>query len=172
MQISLHDVAGQVLRVGVRRGDATRPPLLMFNGIGANIELLEPFLDALDGPEAIIFDVPGVGGSPAPRLPYRPSTLARLSARLLDQLGYRDVDVLGVSWGGALAQQFAFQNGRRCRRLVLAATSPGALMVPGKLSVLLKMATPRRYKDPEYLRQIAGDLYGGALRTSPDAAGR
>jgi poly(3-hydroxyalkanoate) depolymerase len=78
------------------------------------------------------------------------------------------VDVLGVSWGGALAQQFAFQNGHRCRRLVLAATSPGALMVPGKLSVLLKMATPRRYKDPEYLRQIAGELYGGALRNSPD----
>ena len=43
-----------------------RPPLLLFNGIGANIELVEPFLDALDGPEAIIFDVPGVGGSPAP----------------------------------------------------------------------------------------------------------
>ena len=54
-------VEGQVLRVGVRRGDAVRPPLLLFNGIGANIELLEPFLDALDGPETIVFDVPGVG---------------------------------------------------------------------------------------------------------------
>src|SRR5262252_602074 len=168
MQISLHDVGGQALRVGVRTGDRTRPPLLLFNGIGANIELLEPFLDALDGPEAIVFDVPGVGGSPAPQLPYRPSTLARLSARLLDQLGHAEVDVLGVSWGGALAQQFAFQQGRRCRRLVLAATSPGHLMVPGKLTVLLKMATPRRYKDPDYMRRIAGDIYGGNLRSSPE----
>jgi poly(3-hydroxyalkanoate) depolymerase len=172
VQISLHDVAGNVLRVGVRRGEKACPPLLLFNGIGANIELVEPFLDALDGPEAIIFDVPGVGGSPAPRLPYRPSTLARLSARLLDQLGYEQVDVLGVSWGGALAQQFAFQQGKRCRRLVLAATSPGHLMVPGKLTVMLKMATPRRYKDPDYMKRVAGDIYGGALRSSPELVGK
>jgi|SRR5438046_1644367 pimeloyl-ACP methyl ester carboxylesterase len=143
MQISLYDVQGQTLRVGIRRGEKTRAPLLIFNGIGANIELVQPFLDALDGPEAIIFDVPGVGGSPSPWLPYRPSSLARLSAQLLDQLGRAQVDVLGLSWGGALAQQFAFQQ-ERCRRLVLAATSPGHLMVPANLTVLLKMATPRR----------------------------
>jgi poly(3-hydroxyalkanoate) depolymerase len=166
--IRLHDVAGQKLRVGIRPGEMTRPPLLLFNGIGANIELVEPFLDALDGPEAIIFDVPGVGGSPAPRLPYRPSTLARLSAGLLDQLGHARVDVLGVSWGGALAQQFAFQHAKRCRRLILVATSPGHLMVPGKLTVLLKMATPRRYKDPDYMKRVAGDIYGGAFRGSPE----
>jgi poly(3-hydroxyalkanoate) depolymerase len=157
-----------MLRVGVRRSEKTHPPLLLFNGIGANIELVGPFLDALDGPEAVVFDVPGVGGSPAPWRPYRPWTLARLSARLLDQLGHEQVDVLGVSWGGAIAQQFAFQNGKRCRRLVLAATSPGHLMVPGKLSVLLKMATPRRYKDPDYMKRIAGDIYGGNLRSSPE----
>lgn len=164
MQIRLHDVDGQMLRVGVRRGE--RPALLLFNGIGASIELVAPFLDALQGPETIIFDVPGVGGSPAPTLPYRPWTLARLTARLLDQLGHAQVDVLGVSWGGALAQQFAFQHASRCRRLILAATSPGHLMVPGKLTVLLKMATPRRYKDPDYMQRIAGDIYGGAFRGS------
>jgi poly(3-hydroxyalkanoate) depolymerase len=168
VQISLRDVAGQMLRVGVRPGDKARPPLLLFNGIGASIELIEPFLDALDGPEAIVFDVPGVGGSPAPWLPYRPSTLALLSARLLDQLGHAQADVLGVSWGGALAQQFAFQHAKRCRRLVLAATSPGHLMVPGKPTVLLKMATPRRYKDPDYMSRVAGDIYGGALRNAPE----
>jgi poly(3-hydroxyalkanoate) depolymerase len=167
VQISLHEVRGQTLRVGLRPGDKSRPPLLMFNGIGANIELVAPFLEALQGPEAIVFDVPGVGGSPAPTLPYRPWMLARLSAHLLHQLGHERVDVLGVSWGGALAQQFAFQYPKRCRRLVLAATSPGHLMVPGKLSVLLKMASPRRYKDPEYMGRIAGDIYGGALRGSP-----
>ena len=168
MQITLHDVEGQMLRVGIRRGEKTRPPLLLFNGIGANIELLEPFLEALDGSEAIIFDVPGVGGSPSPWLPYRPSGLARLGAQLLEQLGHAQVDVLGLSWGGALAQQFAFQQGKRCRRLVLAATSPGHLMVPAKLTVLLKMATPRRYKDSQYMERIAGDIYGGAVRGSPE----
>ena len=168
MEISLRDIGGQVLRVGVRRGAKAGPPLLLFNGIGANLELAAPFLDALDGHEVILFDVPGVGGSPAPTLPYRPSTMARLSARLLDQLGYEQVDVLGVSWGGALAQQFAFQQGTRCRRLILAATSPGHLMVPGQLAVLLKLATPRRYRDPDYLTRIAGDIYGGRLRRAPE----
>ena len=172
MQISLREVDGRILRVGVRRSGKTHPPLLLFNGIGANIELVEPFLEALDGPEAIVFDVPGVGGSPAPWRPYRPWTLARLSVRLLDQLGHEQVDVLGVSWGGVIAQQFAFQHRKRCRRLVLAATSPGHLMVPGKLAVLLKMATPRRYKDPDYMKRIAGDIYGGNLRSSPELVSR
>ena len=116
MQISLRDVAGQTLRVGVRPGRKSWPPLLLFNGIGASIELIEPFLAAFDGPEVVVFDVPGVGGSPAPRLPYRPSTLSLLSARLLDQLGHERVDVLGVSWGGAPAQQFAFVAGGLCSR--------------------------------------------------------
>src|SRR5262249_9751505 len=64
--------------------------------------------------------------------------------------------------------QFAFQHAARCRRLVLAATSPGHLMVPGKPSVMLKLATPRRYKDPDYMRAIAGDIYGGRLRGAPE----
>ena len=168
MKIGLREVGGQTLRVGIRPGDKSQAPLLLFNGIGANIELVEPFLDILDGPEAIVFDVPGVGGSPPPRVPYRPWHLVRLSARLLDQLGHDRVDVLGVSWGGAIAQQFAFQQAKRCRRLVLAATSPGHIMVPGRLAVHLKMASPRRYRDPAFMGRIAGDIYGGRMRNSPE----
>jgi len=168
MQISLREVGHQTLRVGVRAGDRSRPPLLIFNGIGANIELVAPFLAALDGPEAIVFDAPGVGGSPPPVLPYRPWMLARLTARLLDQLGHERADVLGVSWGGAMAQQFAFQYAARCRRLILAATSPGHVMIPGHLGALLKMASPRRYRDPDYMTRIAGEIYGGAFRRSPE----
>jgi poly(3-hydroxyalkanoate) depolymerase len=77
-------------------------------------------------------------------------------------------DVLGVSWGGALAQQFAHQFPGRCRRLILASTSPGALMVPGKLSVLATLVSPRRYADPHFLARVGGDIYGGAYRQDPD----
>jgi poly(3-hydroxyalkanoate) depolymerase len=77
--------------------------------------------------------------------------------------------VLGVSWGGAIAQQFAFQHAARCRRLVLAATSPGALMVPAHPSVLMKMVSPRRYLDREHALKIAGEVYGGVFRQDPDA---
>jgi poly(3-hydroxyalkanoate) depolymerase len=164
-------VGGQHLRVAVRPGDRTRTPLVLANGIGASLELLQPFVDALDPSiEVIRFDPPGVGGSPLPPRPYRLSTLARLVARLLDQLGYATVDMLGVSWGGGLAQQFALCHRDRCRRLVLAATGTGMLMVPGRPRVLARMATPRRYLDPAYAERIAADLYGGTMRSDPGRA--
>lgn len=137
------------------------------NGLGANIELAQPFIDALPRPTIVIFDVPGVGGSPTPAAPYRPSAMAQLGADVLDHLGLRQVDVLGVSWGGAIAQQFALQHAPRCRRLVLAATAPGALMVPARPSVLLKMLTPRRYVDRAHAQRVAGDVYGGVFRREP-----
>jgi poly(3-hydroxyalkanoate) depolymerase len=164
----MEEVGGQVLRVGIRKGAGTRPPLLMFNGIGANLELAAPFFEALGDTEAVIFDVPGIGGSPAPLLPYRPSTLVRLAHDLMRQLGYDgQIDVSGVSWGGGAAQQFAFQFPEVCRRLVLVATSPGSIMVPGAPDVLAKMASPKRYMDKAYMRSIAADIYGGAFRRDP-----
>ena len=164
-------IGRQSLQVAIRHGAGNRPPLLLFNGIGANWELAKPFLEALTHTTAIIFDVPGVGGSPAPSLPYRPSTLARLAAGLVAELGYGEIDVAGVSWGGGVAQQFAHQYPKLCRRLVLAATSPGAIMVPAGPSVLWKMATPRRYTDKDYMRKVAPELYGGDFRKNPSLIG-
>ncbi|MBB5414312.1 poly(3-hydroxyalkanoate) depolymerase [Paraburkholderia atlantica] len=168
MEIQMIDLDGQRLRVATWRGSDASQPLLIFNGIGANLELVEPFVAALEDVSAIIFDVPGVGGSPAPVVPYRFSTLSVLADRLLTRLGFDGtVDVLGVSWGGALAQQFARLYPRRCRRLVLASTSPGVIMVPAKLSVLSKLIWPRRYTDPDYLQEVGAQLYGGAYRRDP-----
>ena len=162
-------MAGSASASAAGRAASGGPPLLIFNGIGANIELVEPFVAALGGLEVVTFDIPGTGGSPLPSLPYRFSTLARLAGQLLDALGYDGaVDVLGVSWGGALAQQFAHQHADRCRRLILVATSAGALMVPGRPSALLKLVSPRRYRDPEYLQEVGPSLYGGAYRRDPD----
>jgi poly(3-hydroxyalkanoate) depolymerase len=172
MRIDHAQLEGRRIRYATRVGDATRPPLLILNGLGANIELAQPFIDALPGPVVAIFDVPGVGGSPTPPMPYRPSGVARLAAALLDYLGYAEADVLGVSWGGVIAQQFAFQYASRCRRLVLAATAPGAVMVPGRPSVLFKMATPRRYVDSRHAHRVAGDVYGGAFRRDPALVSR
>ena len=160
-------IRGQSLQVAIKHGAATRPPLLLFNGIGANWELAKPFLEALTDTTAIIFDVPGVGGSPAPSMPYRPSTLERIASDLIAELGYGEIDVAGVSWGGGIAQQFAHQYPKLCRRLVLAATSPGAIMVPARPSVLWKMATPRRYTDKDYMSRVAPEIYGGAFRKDP-----
>jgi len=160
---------GKHVRVAVRPGSSCGPPLVLCNGIGASLDLLQPFVDALDRSiEVVRFDVPGVGGSELPVVPYTFATLSCWLARLLDRLGYHQVDVLGISWGGGLAQQFAFQHPRRCRRLVLVSTATGALMVPARPRVLRRMVTPRRYRDPEYAVSLAPQIYGGQLRRDPD----
>jgi poly(3-hydroxyalkanoate) depolymerase len=165
-------VDGRAIRVSVREGIPGRPPLLLCNGIGASMELLQPFVDALDQRRGIIrFDMPGIGGSPAPVIPYHLVTSPRLLAGLLDQLGCPEADVLGISWGGALAQQFALSRPDRVRHLVLVATAPGVLMVPANPAVLLRMLTPRRHRDHDHATRIAGILYGGSAREHPMEVG-
>jgi poly(3-hydroxyalkanoate) depolymerase len=172
------EVDGQVLRVARRRSDC-RParPLLIFNGIGAHLEMLEPFVKALQDIEIVTFDVPGAGDSPAPTLPYRYRHVARLADHLMSYLGYDgEIDVLGVSWGGGLAQQYAHHYPDRCRRLILAGTSFGQIMIPGRVSVMTKLVSsmmtkfvnPRRYYDRSYLKRVIPELYGGLMRTEPD----
>jgi poly(3-hydroxyalkanoate) depolymerase len=150
------------------------PPLLLMNGIGASLEVLQPFVDALDRRRTVVrFDVPGVGGSPRPVIPYNLATFGPVITGMLDRLCFHEpVDVLGLSWGGGLAQHFAVQHRRRVRRLVLAATGTGSLMVPAHPRVLARMLTPRRHRDPGYARQIAGEIYGGTMRTDPGRAAR
>jgi len=158
-------VNNQRLRVAIRPGNGSRNPLLLMNGIGVNLELLQVFVDALDpAREVIRFDVPGIGGSPSPAMPYTFLSLAHLVAQMLDHLGYTQVDVLGVSWGGALAQQFALQHSPRCRRLILASTSTGMTMIPGRLDALTRMATPRSYTEPSYLKEADPDLSSEGLQ--------
>jgi poly(3-hydroxyalkanoate) depolymerase len=142
------------------------------NGIGASLEVLEPFVDALHARRTVIrFDVPGVGGSPRPVVPYVLATFTPVVAGMLDRLGFQgQVDVLGLSWGGGLAQHFAVQHRRRVRRLVLVGTGTGSLMVPADPRVLAKMVTPRRHRDPAYARHVAGEIYGGTMRTHPERA--
>src|ERR1700686_2564711 len=55
-EIKMVELAGQTLRVGIRRAGGDAPPLVVFNGIGANLELLEPFVSALEGVEIVAFD--------------------------------------------------------------------------------------------------------------------
>lgn len=162
-------VLGHDVRASVRPGTEPGPPLLLCNGIGASLDLLQPFVDALDPRIGVVrFDVPGVGGSPDPRMPYNFALLAHGVGQMMTQLGHREYDVLGISWGGGLAQQIAFQQPRRCRRLVLVSTATGSIMVPAHPRVLRKMVTPRRYRDPEYAVQVAAELYGGQMRDRPD----
>ena len=63
--------------------------------------------------------------------------LARQAAHVLDALGHPDADVLGVSFGGAVAQELTLANPHRVRRLVLVSTMCGLGGVPGNPLALL-----------------------------------
>ena len=147
-------------------------PLLLVMGLGGNLDMWGPLEQRLHpyGIRTVAYDAPGTGGSTDYRTPRRVSGLATTAERLLDAVGLDRVDVLGVSFGGGVAQQLAHQAPDRVRRLVLAATSSGALSVPGHPSALLALTTPRRYLDPGYYRRVAPRVFGGASRRAPDAA--
>lgn len=154
---------GRMLRVAIWNAEQEprARPILFFNGIGANIEAMAPLADWFADRDLVTFDMPGVGKSPSPIVPYTATSMAWRAARVLDKLGYDKVDVMGVSWGGGLAQQFAFQHAARTGKLVLAATSAGLFMVPGNPGSLSKLASPRRFIDRDFLLENFQTLYGG-----------
>jgi pimeloyl-ACP methyl ester carboxylesterase len=104
-------------------------PLLLLNGLGGLIPTFDPLRDELEDFTTITLDVPGVGKSQMPRWPIRLPRHADVIAEMLQQLGVDQVDVFGVSWGGALAQEFALRYPSMVRRLILAATSPGPVLL-------------------------------------------
>jgi len=160
-------VGGLRMRVAESGDRGDRLPLLLCNGLGASLELWEPFRGALGGWPTIAFDAPGVGASDVPRCPKTMGAIARSVVGLLDALGVVRVDVLGVSWGGALAQELSRRYPDRVRRLVLAATTAGWLAVPGDPAALAVMATPLRYWSRSYFMRVAPVLYGGEIRDDP-----
>lgn len=161
VQVGAHELAVSVA------GDG--PPLLLINGFGANMTIWEPLRPALNA-KTIVFDGPGVGRSSMPRLPLTIPQLATSAVRLLDTLGYDQVDVLGVSLGGVVAEQVAIQSPERVRRLVLASTTWGIGMVPGNPKAWTTLLSPRRYYVPGYYERVAKDFVGGRTGRDPTIA--
>lgn len=163
--------ATQQIRVGQHRirfsVSGEGPPLLLINGIGANIEMWQPLIEAMPKRQIIAFDMPGTGGSSTMLVPRPMYFMARLTAAFIRKLGYDRVDVLGVSWGGAVAQHLAVGFPGVVRRLVLCATLPGWPSVPGSPKAVAMMLNRRRYTDAAYLMKVAPTLYGGSIRHDP-----
>lgn len=159
-------VAGARVRVAVA-GEG--PPLLLLNGIGGNLEMWGPVADRLPGRRIVAFDVPGTGGSPPLLRPVRLRGYVRIVLALLDELGIDRADVLGYSWGGALAQELAHRAPERVGATVLGATMCGLGGQPPAPWIVALMATPARYYSRTYLRLVAPIIFGSAPAAAADS---
>ena len=124
----------RLIRVGGRdlwvRRSGTGPPLLLLTGAGMSLAAWTPFLRYLRGFECIEVAAPGSGGTVARQPVLTMSTFAALARGLLDRLDIARADVLGLSFGGLVAQQLAYDAPTRVRGLVLVSTSCGLGGVP------------------------------------------
>lgn len=121
-------------------------PLLLVNGLGAGLERWDGFRWALgEHRRTIAFDAPGTGGSSTPLRPPTMRQLADIGLTVAQELGADEIDVLGYSFGGAVAQEMAAAAPDRVQRLVLVAASCGWGAVPGDL-MGMTTATTRSLK--------------------------
>ncbi len=155
-ELTLERIGGRKLRgAGWPRPPAAgRGPPPFFNRPGAGVDALAPFAGALAERPVIAWDMPGIGGSPAPVVPYNPALAAWTGKALLQRFGCARADVMGLSWGGNIAQHFALQHAASTRRLVLAATNAGMVAIPGSPRALWKLANPTHWKGPGLARAL------------------
>lgn len=109
-----------------RRGSG--PPLLFFNGSGATLATSGPLIWSFaERFDVAAHDQRGLGRSAIPPGPYGMADYARDAAALVDHLGWSTCRVIGVSFGGMVAQEFAVTWPERVERLALVCTSPGGV---------------------------------------------
>ncbi|MDG5486962.1 alpha/beta hydrolase [Mycolicibacterium gadium] len=90
------------------------------------------FADALTARTIVTFDAPGVGLSETPPGPLSMPMFSDIAMRVLNKFGFSKADVIGFSFGGAVAQQLAVCHPDLVNRLVLLSTSCGLGSVPGR----------------------------------------
>lgn len=104
------------------------PPLLFLNGSGQTLGtsgmLIEPFTERF---EVVAHDQRGLGRTSVPEGPYTMADYAADAAALLDAVGWDRARVVGISFGGMVAQELAVTWPERIERLALVCTSPGGV---------------------------------------------
>ena len=102
------------------------PRLLFCNGSGTTLQTVRPLLEAVAAKfDLLAWDYRGLGRSVPLRGPYTMADLAADAVGLMEIAGWDICRVLGVSFGGMVAQEFAVTNPERVERLALACTSTG-----------------------------------------------
>ncbi|MEJ0028668.1 MAG: alpha/beta hydrolase [Rhizomicrobium sp.] len=103
------------------------PRLLFISGSGSDLRM-KP--SPMDGPfpkafDILSYDQRGLGQTSKPDVPYSMADYADDAARLMDAVGWASARVIGLSFGGMVAQEFVLRHPAKVERLVLGCTSPG-----------------------------------------------
>jgi len=103
------------------------PPLLFISGTGGDLRA-KP--NQFDGPlpksfDMLAYDQRGLGRTEKPDIPYAMADYADDAAALMASQGWDEAFVIGVSFGGMVAQELVLRHPQRVKKLVLACTSPG-----------------------------------------------
>ena len=119
-------IEGHGIRFAYRRlGPATGTPLVLLQHFSGNIDAWDPaVVNALAADRPVVaFDNAGVGRSTG-QTPDNIATMARDAVDFINLLGLSEVDLLGFSLGGFVAQLIAAEHGRLVRKLILVGTAP------------------------------------------------
>jgi pimeloyl-ACP methyl ester carboxylesterase len=139
------EAANEVTYAYRRFGDAAagRPPLLFLQHFRGNLDNWDPLLvDTIaEDREVILLDNTGVGLS-AGGVPRTVTEMARDAISFCDALELNEIDLLGYSLGGMVAQDLALLRPQLVRRLVLAGTGPrgGGQLMHGWASDVARIA--------------------------------
>ena len=132
-----------------RKGEG--PCLLFISGTGQDLRQ-KP--SVLDSPlprsfDVLAYDQRGLGQSAKPDIPYTMADYADDAARLMDAVGWKSARVLGMSFGGMVAQEFALRHPGKVERLALACTSSG-----GRGGASYPLQTVMHLKGEERVRRL------------------
>ena len=132
---------------------------VLIGGLGVDSSVLRQYKTALArNYRVLVFDNRGAGRSSKPDIPYSIAMMAQDTVSLMDALGIKRANVLGVSLGGRIALELSLKNPQRVANLILVATSPS---VQSKLSPIAKLTkrvrSLSRRQQPYYAfrRQLA-----------------
>ena len=164
------------------------PRLLFINGTNADLRRRQPYVDQLNAHFTVLrFDQRGLGQTGKPDRHYSMADYADDAAALMDLVGWDRAAVLGVSFGGSVAQELARRHPDRITRLVLACANPGGpygyplLALHGKdaetrartmLSLDLRKSAEWQAANPDQAEALLaqGRRRGGAVNPSDPSA--
>jgi len=144
----------QVGALGIHyRRDGRGERLLFISGTGSDLRTTPSVFDSplARGFDLLAYDQRGLGQTDKPAGPYSMVDYADDAAGLLDVLGWDSALIVGVSFGGMVAQEFALRHAQKVKRLVLACTSAGGA---GGASYPLQELAPLPFEE-RFARQLS-----------------